>query len=347
MIPDIPTSDRGKKHVSRWSRIISRTRAEMDRWYLKCVHWSACIDPRAFTIVCLCILVFVSFFNYNAAAVDSEGHIGNANDILFEQFPEHHFGYVWYATNAQYFCSAMVSMEHLLRTNPHHNIDLVFIIPEQRRDIISDRALQRLDELRATRTIVIKETAIPYHLEKWYYHDVMLKLTAFTLYEYRRVLITDSDALIFRNLDHLFNLPDALVATPHAQWLEGGDKPIFTTSLLLVIRPDRGAWSRIEQHFQAKTEEADMDIINNEFRMDMITLPSEYAALDVALATDKDAMAWYGEKAEDLVHDLFVIHFTGFKPWQVSVDPPPEWAQDKPVYFGLFQLWHQIESQVC
>ena len=106
------------------------------------------------------------------------------------------------------------------------------------------RAQQRLNELRATRTIVVKEMANPFHLQNGYYHDVMLKLTSFTLFEYQRVIITDADAIIFKNLVHLFKFPDTLVATPHAQWLEGRDKPIFTTSLLLVIKPDHGTWSQ-------------------------------------------------------------------------------------------------------
>lgn len=66
------------------------------------------------------------------------------------------------------------------------------------------------------------------------YRHCFLKLTVFKLIQYDRVLITDADSVVLKNLDHLFHLPRTPVAIPHAHWLENRKNPVFSTSILMV-----------------------------------------------------------------------------------------------------------------
>jgi len=259
----------------------------------------------------------------------------------------HEFAYVFYATQKNYLCSAIVAIQSLMNTEIHPNIDIVIMISEKTNHFLSQQSMQFLTNLNETRTgsIFVKEMEVPYQTQHGYYRDCMLKLSAFTLYDYNRVIMIDSDAFINKNLDHLFRLPNAIVASPHAQWLESTN--IFITSVLLVIQPDKDVWStRIQKLFDSQTKFMDMDLINSEFRKDLLVLPRQYVSLDAALATNNDSQAWYGKDVDDAIDDLFIIHFTAHKPW--TVNTKPFWQNGKHQQFvKLFKMWNLTSQFVC
>ena len=55
------------------------------------------------------------------------------------------------------------------------------------------------------------------------WQESLTKLRIFQLEEYARVVYADADGLVWRNMDHLFQLPPARVAMPRAYWLKLGE----------------------------------------------------------------------------------------------------------------------------
>jgi alpha-N-acetylglucosamine transferase len=110
-----------------------------------------------------------------------------------------------------------------------------------------------------------------------YYEQVMTKLYAFNLYEYNRVIITDSDQLILQNLDELFELPKVDIAMPRAYWIDKG----FGASTLMTIIPSHRIWNRILiklENLEPKTY--DMDVVNQIFGNEILMLPPKYITLN-------------------------------------------------------------------
>ena len=116
----------------------------------------------------------------------------------------------------------------------------------------------------------------------------------------------------------------------------------------MVVSPEQALWERVLRRIREHGDEADMDIVNAEFKMDLLTLNAKYAALDVAIQSDTDSLAWYGSRVEDAIEQLYVVHFTGHKPWSVQANPNAGWAVGThPQYFKLFETWHQHQTKVC
>ena len=68
-----------------------------------------------------------------------------------------------------------------------------------------------------------KMTSLKSYLQSGYYQGAYQKFFSFNLTEYERVIITDADGIILKNLDHLFLLDvpkNILLAAPQGYWFE-------------------------------------------------------------------------------------------------------------------------------
>ncbi|KAL9611652.1 MAG: hypothetical protein Q9167_003720 [Letrouitia subvulpina] len=137
------------------------------------------------------------------------------------------FAYVFYATSAEYACSALVNIVRLQSVfHTRHRI-VVLVHPDLPASYLTAFA---------SRNAVV----IPYQPPRLsgkanpYYHDVLLKLVAFRLHHFvsglKRVLILDSDQLILQSLDHIFSLPQVDIAAPRAYWLDDSSSGSSTSA---------------------------------------------------------------------------------------------------------------------
>ena len=137
------------------------------------------------------------------------------------------FAYVWYVTNQNYFCSAIVSMISIKKIRKASRRKFPFKVDyllvhakEDIDDFISQKLLKVWKKLGGkTRELI----SLKSYLHIGYYQGVYQKFFSFILTEYERVIITDADGLILKNLDHLFllELPkNVSLAAPQGYWFE-------------------------------------------------------------------------------------------------------------------------------
>ena len=96
----------------------------------------------------------------------------------------------------------------------------------------------------------------------------------------KRVIVLDSDQLILKPLDHLFHINDAMnvdLAAPEAYWI---DKKTFSTAFMVISLSDR-VWRKVDTAIKRiKIDQYDMDIANEIFRDEVLTLPGNFVALN-------------------------------------------------------------------
>lgn len=226
----------------------------------------------------------------NATSSSAYSVVPSSKERVLPDFFQSPFAYVFYATQSDYACSALVNIDRLQNHfNTTHRI-IVLVRPD-----LASSYLTAFTSLNAT--------VIPYNPpeladeQTGYYQDVLLKLVAFRLHHYipslKRILILDSDQLILKSLDHVFDLPPVDVAAPRAYW--GQDKTGFTSAFLLVTLSDR-VWDRMAQELGAiKHDVFDMDLVNGVFKQTVLMLPGDYATLNSHWETNDIPPWWMGD----------------------------------------------------
>ncbi|KAJ3041059.1 hypothetical protein HDV00_009959 [Rhizophlyctis rosea] len=189
-----------------------------------------------------------------------------------------------------------------------------------------------------------------------YYSEVMTKLLVFKLYDqYDRVIIMDSDAMLLQSIDHLFDLPDFFdVAAPRFTW---GDN-LEITSTMLVINLSEKLWKRVEKRLgRLEGGEYDMDLINREFKQQMLILPGTYCTLNsfwetnsipnfLTISSEKNDT----ERLKDFYHhQAIALHFTALgKPWTFDEARAKELRPDAhPIFWEQFGKWHELKKEAC
>lgn len=149
----------------------------------------------------------------------------------------------------------------------------------------------------------------------------MFKLKVFDLTQFNKIVFIDSDTIVFKNLDHLFDLPHmSCVAAGqelHSDWVK-------LNSGLMVIEPNHedylGLENLIDQVYMERTKAGfgigDQDIIQvfyDEawFESDKLHISSVYNTML--------GYAGYLYKKGSItgLDDIYVYHFTGKeKPWR-------------------------------
>lgn len=126
-----------------------------------------------------------------------EKPLGNKTDIKF--------AYVWYATNTEYFCSALAALEFLqtYRKSSSLQVDYVLMMDE---DTLA--ALKKMIHQWVLKGGLIKKIpSLQFYINDKYYKKCYQKFQSFLLIEYQRIIYMDSDGFPLQNLDHLFFFP--------------------------------------------------------------------------------------------------------------------------------------------
>ncbi|KAF4984318.1 hypothetical protein FZEAL_469 [Fusarium zealandicum] len=280
-------------------------------------------------------LKFSALFTLFAVLLVLGGHYGRFFEPTLEQqlkagtISDRANAYVFYATEDDYACSVLVNID-ILR-NSHETKHRIIVL------VSNGVSSKYRSAFRALNAEVIREKPMQLHPESnGHYRDCLLKLAAFRMHEIdptlRRVLVLDSDQLILKDLDHLFDLPSANLYAPTAYWLDDS----YLSSTLMLIQPTAELWEEMQEAIRNLTpNQYDMDIVNDVLGEEAARLPDSYIILNnhwedwtlppwftpSATATADSASANPSQAAsiqdlDDLSHQAHVIHFTAAgKPW--------------------------------
>ncbi|KAH7121646.1 nucleotide-diphospho-sugar transferase [Dactylonectria macrodidyma] len=271
--------------------------------------------------------------------------------------------YVFYAAQDAYACSVLVNI-YLLKTAYQTKHRIVVLLSKD----VSAKYRYYIKSLGAE---VIREDPMPLHPESSdYYRGCLLKLAAFRMHEIdptiRRILVLDSDQLILKDLDHLFDLPPTDFAAPRAYWLDKA----FLSSTLMLIQPTPKLWSQIQQTVATLPPyQYDMDIVNSLFGDMAARLPSSYVVLNnhwedwtlpswfssagiastTTSAPSAPSQTASDKDLQDLLSQSYVLHFTAVgKPWMHDA-----WAVSElkpyahPLLHRQWEEWRLIAMDVC
>lgn len=188
--------------------------------------------------------------------------------------PENGFAYVFYATEDQYACAALVNI-HRLQEDLQTQLRVIVLVSS----IVSSYYLDALHQRNVT--VVTHEPPALAQGSVDYYRDVLLKLVSFKLHRMdpslKRVLALDSDQLVMKNLDAVFHLPHVDLAAPRAYWV---GKDAICSAFMLIELSDRLA-DRVEAGLKGiRLDEYDMDLVNRLLGEEVMMLPGRYVTLN-------------------------------------------------------------------
>lgn len=184
------------------------------------------------------------------------------------------YAFVFYATEDDYACGVLVNIDRLV--NIFRTRHRIFVL------VSKGVSSQYLDAFRKFNTTISIEEAPKLHPESnIYYSDCLIKLLSFKLHQIdatlKRVVVLDSDQLILRNLDHVFELPPVDLAAPRAYWI-GKDT---VTSSFMVINLSNRLWALISDSINTIQKDVyDMEIVNKFLGKTVMVLPGSYVALN-------------------------------------------------------------------
>jgi len=192
--------------------------------------------------------------------------------------------------------------------------------------------------------VITKHVIVP-RKRNGYYENVLTKLLVFQL-PYDRIVYIESDAIVLRSIEHLFDLPLHDLYVPHCRWCSPG----YVTTTLMVVSPSQRIWDRLSIWVNKYDQKAlyDMDIINEELREDIHHLPSVYGMLNSEFE-NKQPTPFYGSTFDEILQSAFFIHFTAVgKPWTVSLDNVRFRIKNGKAQHQMLQLyekWHNLSRE--
>lgn len=243
----------------------------------------------------------------------------------------HSMAYAFYATNDKYAVAVLVVYRLLRRLVVRDDVDFVVLHLGVSPGLLAT--------MREVGMITIECEPLPYVHDEWYRH-CLTKLRIFQLTQYKRVIYMDADALPLRSLDELFDLSDDYgVAAPRAYWL---DQP-WVTSFLIALRPRPDLWRRVEKHFESarETRRYDMEILNIEFRDELLFLDDEYGCINVEWESRSTPCHFGDPRAA--ISRIPIVHFSAVgKPWEYSTSEIRELRPDAyDIFFDLWARWRR------
>lgn len=158
-----------------------------------------------------------------------------------------------------------------------------------------------------------------FSVERW--SNTLLKLKVFDLTQFTKIVFLDSDMMVLRNLDHLFEFPH-MTATNSGALYPGNEDWKELNSGLMVIVPEAGLYEKIFSMFNRvasrKVHFGDQDLIN-EYYSDWYSRKELY--LQEVYNVFSNYLSYYltnlglQYKGNDN-SSVAVIHFIGYpKPW--------------------------------
>lgn len=154
-----------------------------------------------------------------------------------------------------------------------------------------------------------------------YWKQTLFKLKVFDLTQFDKIVFLDSDMIVFKNLDHLFELPHMTCVAAgqelHSDWVE-------LNSGLMVIKPSHeeylGSENLIEQVYEKRTAlglgVGDQDVIQAYYNK------MWFASDEQHLSSVYNTMLGYAgylykNGSVTGLNDIYVYHFAGKeKPWR-------------------------------
>ncbi|OQS03627.1 cleavage induced hypothetical protein [Thraustotheca clavata] len=293
-------------------------------------------------IVSLLCMVTATILLVVRDVVEFPTMLGKAHSVEFVQRlstnETKRLAYFFYATDDGQACNALIAGKKLRQLGARASIDMVAMVSE--------------DVSQATQNHLYKGGVIPMPVERWrrstgnaFYKDALTKLRLFEERGYDRVVYIDSDTVIQRNLDVLFDLPHAIFWAPRAYWLDYLQP--FITSVLLVVDPNNALFAHLEHAIAVEKEpQYDMDVLNNEWKHQCGILPSEFVVLSTHLQSDTDKFLFGYKDLDDRINHTYIHHFSPSnpynKPWNMN---PNDMVRDPNVhhmYYDLFEIyWNQ------
>lgn len=268
------------------------------------------------------------------------------------------FAYVWYATSNSYFCSAIVAMKHLQKLRKGSDLKVDFVLTYSKGDLLKP---ELIDQWKSNGGILREFDGLAQYLHHGYYKKCLQKFRAMLLFEYKRVIIMDSDGIANHNLDPLFFVPfpkGIKIAAPQASWFENqgfakgnhGQPIAMITSILLVIEPTQELFDQMEPYFGKKhprnnKEYFDMDIINDVLTKNdqMLVLPKFYGTLNSEYGLGGRNPYYAKCKNFDMVQYL---HWTAIgKPWTYKESKYVNGHEE--VIKPLIRTWYQMAHETC
>ncbi|KAI1612419.1 nucleotide-diphospho-sugar transferase [Exophiala viscosa] len=272
------------------------------------------------------------------------------------------YAYVFYATNNVYACSAMINA-HRLR-NLFHTRHPIYLLVSKDVSVTYKTAFRERYDV----TVIEHEPPpiSPSPTGSNYYHAVMLKLISFKLHRWaphvKRIIVMDADQLLLRSLDDLFTrVPEDIgISAARAYWAR---EDSIASTAMMMISPSESLWNRVDAALASLSADTyDMDLINTEFKGEILLLPPQFLALNSHWETGM-VPKWSDYKQESAVYDAGVIdpltsifhddvyslHFTALgKPWSFTVRSVHKLRpKAHPLFAEQFLLWRTAAKHVC
>ena len=177
----------------------------------------------------------------------------------------------------------------------------------------------------------------PYEGASRYFKDIMTKLHIWRLTEYYRVVYLDADTLALQNIDCMFRCGNFCMIYRHADHFNGG---------VLVVSPSEHVYQTMTRNFLAygSYESGDQGFLNAYFsQLKYVAMfnPKDPTVnlnpMRLPAGFNGDVGLYYLNSGWQLPRDdLYIIHFTPFKPWK--------WY-----YYPLFDLcfeWNAVRNRL-
>lgn len=156
------------------------------------------------------------------------------------------------------------------------------------------------------------------------FKDTYNKLRIFDFVEYDKLVYIDSDCIVLKNVDILFNLQTEISAAP--DW--GLKYAKGFNSGVLVFTPSDKLRKIIEEglkHNIASADGGDQGFLNEILKDKITYIPPEYNYLK----RNYDKRSWVFDK-----ENISILHYVGVKPWDI--------LDFDPKYENLNQLWLDV-----
>jgi len=230
--------------------------------------------------------------------------------------------YLSVITTDDYAVGAVALWESLRATNPQHG--LVVVVTKT----VSERCEQALRRAGLTTLRVDRQLQRPQKSESALRHwdNTFNKLLMFELVQYEKVVYLDSDMLVLRNLDHLFERPHMSAAVPD-KLMPGHESWVQLCSALMVVEPQAGLTEAIMQHVPAVEGRmksfSDQDLLHEHFpdwpSHPELELPQGYGIFPDSIDRYVKQLGYNLNFTAPDQRTIAVVHFVGSrKPWSWS-----------------------------
>ena len=160
------------------------------------------------------------------------------------------------------------------------------------------------------------------HTEEKLYHAAMTKLAIFKYDMFDKIIFLDSDVVLFKNIDHLFECPH-MTAVEDIGFEESDYSYKFFNAGVMVIKPDKKEYENIINTMNSEELLAikgldDQDVLHHYYndwkeRTDL-HLPYTYNVMGLLWSCN-----FYGPYTPLEIGDIYVFHMMGAqKVWRVS-----------------------------